>query len=105
KPDGSPMRWRQANPAAFGAYSIHEFPDARPFRAQIERLDLRLHKFVDSRVNLTVPFRSAAVFRQERGQPARGLEAGSPTEYRAAIDFEFPGGLSQRQALIGGRVG
>jgi hypothetical protein len=96
---------RKANPAAFRAYSIHEFPNARPFRAQVECLDLRLHQFLDPRVNLTVPFGPATVFRQERGQPALGLEAGSPTKYRAAIYSEFPGGLSQREALIGGRVG
>ena len=87
---------RQVNPVAFRAYSFHEFPNARPFGSQIECLDLRLHKFVDPRVNLTVPFGPATVFRQECGQSAFGLEASSPTKYSAAINSEFTGGLSQR---------
>ena len=103
--DSSPIWRRQANSAAFRAYSVHEFPNARPFGAQIECLDLRLHQFVDPRVNLTVPFGPARLFRQEGGQPALCLEAGSPTKCGAAINSEFPGGLSQREALIGGRVG
>ena len=60
-------------------FSFHEFPNAWPFGAQIECLDLRLHQFVDPRVNLTVPFGPATLFRQEGGQPALGLEAGSPS--------------------------
>ena len=105
QPDSSPMWRRQACPAAFRAYSVHECPNAWPLGTQIECLDLRLHQFVDPRVNLTVPFGPARLFRQEGGQPALGLEAGSPAKYRAAINSEFPGGLSQREALIGGRVG
>ena len=46
--DSSPIWRRQANSAAFRAYSVHEFPNARPFGAQIECLDLRLHQFVES---------------------------------------------------------
>ena len=38
-------------------------------------------------------------------QPALSLEAGSPTKYCTAINSEFPGGLSQREPLIGGRIG
>ena len=86
QPDGSPMWWRQADPVAFHAYSFHEFSDARPFGAQIECLDRCLDKFVDPRVNLTVPFGPATMFRQECRQSALGLEAGSPTEYSAAIN-------------------
>ena len=96
---------RQANPTAFRAYAFYEFPNARPLRAQIECLDLRLHQFVDLRVNLTVPFGAATLFRQEGGQPALDLEAGAPTKCRAAINSEFPGGLSQRKPLISGCVG